>query len=323
MSESPLVSILIRSTDRATLSRALDSVAAQDYPNIEVIVVAATVAHRDMPDHCGSYPIRLVRASRPLARADAANAALDAARGDWLNVLDDDDELLPQHVSHLRAALAADPDYRLAHSVSEDRSADGRVLGHHGGRFKPWRQLDTGFFRPHCAMFARALIDEGARFDPAFEILEDMDFFIQCAQRTPFLFVHEATTRYYADAGESGAGRGANRDDARIAVAVARLREKWSDLEQALRRTAEFRAEQALWLLDNGYAQAAAPLVAALVAEHPDSIDVRALLALQHTAHGEAARAREALAAIGERAPTIDTIALRLDRLQSALSTRH
>ena len=36
-------------------------------------------------------------------------------------------------------------------------------------------------------MFARSLIDQGVRFDPRFNILEDMDFWIQCLPLTPFL----------------------------------------------------------------------------------------------------------------------------------------
>jgi glycosyltransferase involved in cell wall biosynthesis len=110
---APLVSILVRSVDRPTLSRPLASIAAQDYPDIEV-VVAAIAAHRALPDRCGASPLRLVRAAHPLARADAANAALDAARGDWLDLLDDDGELM----SPLVASLLRD----------EPRSVDGRIL---------------------------------------------------------------------------------------------------------------------------------------------------------------------------------------------------
>src|SRR6185437_12982077 len=44
---SPLVSLIVRSSARSTLQAALDSVALQDYPNMEVIVVAAS--GRDHP----------------------------------------------------------------------------------------------------------------------------------------------------------------------------------------------------------------------------------------------------------------------------------
>lgn len=324
MSSNPLVSILVRSMDRPTLQRALDSIAAQDYPNVEVIVVAAGAApHRDLPDRCGAFPMRLVRTAKPLARAEAANVALESARGDWLNFLDDDDELLPMHVSTLRAALDANASSRLAHSMSEDVTADGRPIGRHGTRFKPWRQLDTGFFRPHCAMFAVSLLDDGASFDPRFDILEDMDFFIQCAAKTPFVLVPEVTTRYYVDAGDSGAGRGVNRDPERIGQAIEKLREKWSDLDKRMRATPEFRAEQALWLIEQGRLPEAAPIVAELLAEDPNSADGRALRVLQRIFRGEMEHARFVLDQIGDAVPKVESVALKLEQVRARMATLH
>jgi hypothetical protein len=267
--------------------------------------------------------MRLVRTVKPLARAEAANVALAAARGDWFNLLDDDDELLPMHVSTLRAALDANAPARLAHSISEDVRADGGFVGHHGGRFKPWRQLDTGFFRPHCAMFAASLLDDGVSFDPRFEILEDMDFFIQCAAKTPFVFVPEATTRYYVDAGDSGAGRGMNRDDKRLETAFAALRGKWADLEQRMRATPEFRAEHALWMIENGYFVEAVPTVVQLLKENPESPDGRTLRVLQLIARGDVERAKGVLEEIGAGVPTIDGLALKLDQVRSRMATLH
>ena len=324
MSSNPLVSILVRSMDRPTLPRALDSIAAQDYQDIEVVVVAAGAApHRDLPDRCGAFPMRLVRTAKPLARAEAANVALESARGDWLNFLDDDDELLPAHVSTLRRALDANAPARLAHSMSEDVSADGRPLGRHGARFKPWRQLDTGFFRPHCAMFAASLLDDGVAFDPRFDILEDMDFFIQCAANTPFVFVPEPTTRYYVDAGDSGAGRGVNRDPERIAKAIETLRGKWADLDRRMRATTEFRTEQALWLIEQGQLPEAAPIVAELLAADPQSADARTLRVLQRIFSGEMEHAKAVLDQIGDTVPKVEAVAVKLEQVRARMATLH
>jgi hypothetical protein len=306
----PLVSVLVRSMDRPTLQRALDSIAAQDYPRIEVVVVAACgSAHRELPPQCGAFPLRMVCPERALPRAEAANAALDAAHGEWLNLLDDDDEFLPDHVGALRAAASADSNARLVHSMSEDCAADGRVLHLHGRRFKPWRQLDTGFFHPHCALFARSLLDQGVRFDPRFAILEDMDFFIQCAQRTPFAFLDRVTARYYADAGDSGAGSGANRDEAKIASAIAALRAKWVDLETSLRAMPEFRIEQALWLLQHGQTGAAEDIAAGVLVEQPDSPDALALLFAILAARRDIIGAERLLARLGSRIPASREVA--------------
>ena len=324
MNPNPLVSILVRSMDRPTLQRTLDSIAAQDYPNIEVIVVAAGAnQHRELPDRCGTFPLRLVRTAKPLARAEAANVALESARGVWLNFLDDDDELLPTHVSKLRAALDANAPARLAHSMSEDVDANGRWLGLHGTRFKPWRQLDTGFFRPHCAMFAVSLLDDGVAFDPRFDILEDMDFFIQCAAKTPFVFVPEATARYYVDAGDSGAGRGVNRDPERIGKAIDTLREKWADLDRRMRATMEFRAEHALYLIEHGQLPEAAPIVAEILAENPESPDGRTLRVLQRIFRGEMEHAKIVLDQIGESVPTVESVAYKLEQVRARMATRH
>jgi len=319
----PLVSVLIRSMDRPTLDRALASVAAQDHPAIEVVVVAACgPAHRALPARCGAHPLRLLRPARALPRAEAANAALDAARGEWLNLLDDDDEFLPGHVAGLVQAAQAAGDARLVHSRSEDCAADGRVLGLHGGAFRPWRQLDTGFFRLHCALFARSLVEQGARFDPRFDVLEDMDFFVQCAQRTRFAFLDRVTARYHAEAGESGVGVGPNRDPARLEAAIGRLRAKWADLEARLHASAEFRLERAAWLLERGRLAEAEPLIRAALAERPGWDDALAAAAVLAAAHGDAAAARRLLIRAGAGPLAVGGLAPMVRRLRAWLERR-
>lgn len=247
---TPLVSVIIRSMDRPLLNRALDSVAAQDYPHIEVIVVAAIGAsHRDLPETCGPFPLKLRRSNFPLPRAEAANAGLDAARGDWINLLDDDDVFLPDHASSLMRALSENPDARLAYARSLSIENENR-RSEFGSPFKFWRQLDTGFFHSQAAMFARSLLDQGARFDPAFAILEDMDFFVQCAQLTRFIYLERITSMSYRDEGTSGTGT--LRDERAVNHAISRLRSKWFALEQRLRASPEFRLEQAQWYMTNG-----------------------------------------------------------------------
>ncbi len=172
-------------------------------------------------------------------------------------------------------------------------------------------------------MFASSLLDDGAYFDARFDILEDMDFFIQCAARTPFLFVPEATTRYYVDAGDSGAGRGVNRDEARLDAALKQLREKWADLEKKLRASVEFRAEHALWLIENGEFMEAVPIVVQLLKEDPASPDGRALRVLQLIARGEVEPAKLILERIGNAEPSVDTLALKLEQVRARMATLH
>jgi len=225
----PLVSILIRSMDRSTLLRALDSAAAQTWPNLEIVVVAACGrAHRSLPDTCRGRPLRLVvpEDGPRLPRADAANLALESARGEWLNFLDDDDELLPQHLVTLLSTPHAGE--RVVYSRTRVVDAGGKVLGYvsHAGNHV---QLYFHSRATTCAtLLHRSLVEEGVRFDPAFAVHEDHDFQVNCATRTAFRFVDAVTSIWHADAGESGCGFGVNDDQAQRDASVMAIRRKWA-----------------------------------------------------------------------------------------------
>jgi len=226
----PLVSILIRSMDRSTLDRALDSAAAQTWPQIEIVVVAACGSrHRALPSTWKGRPLRLVypQPDRTLPRPDAANAGLDAARGEWLNFLDDDDELLPEHVATLMSAPRA-PSVRVVYSRARVNDQDGKPVGHVGFASFPVQLYYQNRSHPAATLFHRSLVDEGARFDPDFPVYEDHDFFINCATRGDFQFVDATTCVWNAFIGDSGAGRGDNADDAQHAHFHAKLHRKWA-----------------------------------------------------------------------------------------------
>ena len=71
--DTPLVSILIRSMDRPTLDRAIDSAMKQTWPNLEIVVAACGSSHRELPDSIAGRDVRLIVPSpeRALPRPDA------------------------------------------------------------------------------------------------------------------------------------------------------------------------------------------------------------------------------------------------------------
>lgn len=231
----PLASVLIRSMDRATLDRALDSAARQTWPNVEIVVVAACGArHRRLPGTWEGRPLRLVlpEPDRTLSRPEAANLALDNARGEWLNFLDDDDEFFPEHIQTLLEARGTAAQ-RVRYSRAEVRDPDGNTVGT-SGRAGFHAQL---YFqaRSSCAgtIYHRSLIDEGARFDPEFLLMEDRDFMVNCASRTPFGFVDATTCVWHAYVGESGTGHGGNENSEVRDRYLPMLRRKWAPLFDA------------------------------------------------------------------------------------------
>lgn len=227
---SPIVSILIRSMDRTSLWRALDSAAAQSYPDVEIVVVAASgAAHRELPREWKRRPLRMVRSEHPLSRAVAANALLDAAEGEWLNFLDDDDELLPTHLNSLMGA-PREPHIRLLYSTARIVDESGTEVGLSGKAGFHMQLYHQNRAQPVAALFHHSLVQDGARFDPAFEVLEDQDFFIACAQRTEFQWVPAVTCIWHAYAGESGCGMGSNHDEAKRQRYLGMIRDKWRTL---------------------------------------------------------------------------------------------
>lgn len=224
----PLVSVLVRSTDRPTLARALDSIADQTYPAIEILVVAASgAAHPALPPFWRNRPLRYLTAVQPLSRSIAANVLVASASGRYLNFLDDDDELLPIHVETLVNALSANLNRRVAYAVCRVYDAAGVDVGRLG---KPGHHLlmfHQNRFAIHAAMFNRSLIDQGIRFDAKFDRLEDLDFFIACGARSEFEFVPVETCTWHAFTGGSGMGFADNFNSDQHQRYTQAIRTKW------------------------------------------------------------------------------------------------
>jgi len=302
---APLVSILIRSMDRPTLGRALHSAAAQTWPHLEIIVVAACgAAHRRLPGNIEGRPLRLVLAdpARRLARAEAANVALEEASGDWLNFLDDDDELLPQHVAEMLAAARPSGE-RVVYGRTRVLDAAGRQLGliSHAGNHV---QLYFHSRSTTCGTLVhRALVDEGARFDAEFDVHEDHDFFVNCATRTQFVFVDSVTSTWHAQAGESGCGFGANDDPAQRAQAVAKIRDKWEGAFDQWLRDADAVLFAGQQYLKGGDLPAALGCLEQALSLRPADVNALNLCGMANLQAGKFDRAEQLLSAAVQRLP--------------------
>lgn len=183
---APLVSILVRSIDREHLQEALDSIALQTYPNIEVVVVAAQPGHRALPQRCGHFPMRLLPTQEALQRSRAANKALAEAHGDFLLFLDDDDWLMPGHIMRLAHVLQHQPKAMAAYTGVAYADMDGHPLGQAFELpFDGVRQLAGNLTPIHSVLFRRELLDRGCRFDEALDRYEDWDFWLQVASQAP------------------------------------------------------------------------------------------------------------------------------------------
>jgi GT2 family glycosyltransferase len=226
-----LVTVAVRTMGRDTLPTALDAVAAQTHRPVEIVLVDAADAGIATESHRG-VPIRVVRNGR-LDRPRAANAGLDAARGDWILFLDEDDAIEPPHLAQLLAAATRE---RTAVAYSQSRLVDpaGREERIFGGPFNRLALFRSNYLAMASVLFSRELVAQGCRVDESFPIFEDWDLWLQLAMRTPFAFTGQPTAIWRAALGRSGAGSGANLDREAVLAQRERLMRKWQAARAAL-----------------------------------------------------------------------------------------
>jgi glycosyltransferase involved in cell wall biosynthesis len=133
MSTPRLVTTVIPVFNRAALLReAVDSVLAQTYRPIEIVIVDDgstddTAAVADELARAHAEIIRVIHQQNGGVGA-AREAGRVAARGEFLQYLDSDDLLLPSRFERLVAALDAHPDCGIAYGRTRYRDEEGREI---------------------------------------------------------------------------------------------------------------------------------------------------------------------------------------------------
>ncbi len=200
-SDLPLVSVIVRSMDRSTLSDALDSIALQTYPNVEVVIVNAKGAgHRAVGAWCGRFPMRMVEKTEPLNRSRAANVGLHAAKGSYLSFLDDDDLFYPEHIATLITVLQNHTSARCAYTgikVEHYRDKHLEIITEFNEPFDQHRLWGRNFIPIHAVLFERSLVaKDQCGFDEDLDVFEDWDFWIQLAQYGEMVYADKITAVY-------------------------------------------------------------------------------------------------------------------------------
>jgi glycosyltransferase involved in cell wall biosynthesis len=228
------VSVVIRTIGRASLQRSLDSVASQTYRPIEVVIVRA----RDEPLNVTSPAVNSVRVvgGGSLNRPQAANVGLDAALGEWIVYLDDDDRFEPDHVGSLLECTRVDGEARVAYSATAGVDADGSPVTCLRTPFNRRELFRQNYIQIGAGLFHRSLVRLGCRFDESLALLQDWDFWIQLAQHTHFAFSGRATNLWFFTQGDSGSGAGANRNAELVNEYGNRIVRKWEREREALDR---------------------------------------------------------------------------------------
>lgn len=240
MAPMPLVSVVVRTQDRPKLlQEALSSIAEQTHARVEMVVI--NDGGPDVSELVNGFEgklesIKYVIFSHSKGRTAAANAGLNAATGDYLSFLDDDDLIKPNHIEQLLEALHASQDCRAAYASVQCIAADGTLREEtFGDDFDAVRLLAINYIPIHAILFHRSLLQQRVKLDENLDLYEDWDLMIQLSQLTSFCHV-DAHSALYRFGGHSGAGLEANPKKTAVArqQILSKWRGVWSDEQLAL-----------------------------------------------------------------------------------------
>jgi glycosyltransferase involved in cell wall biosynthesis len=205
-----LVSVVIPCYGQAHyLGEAIESVLAQTYPHLEVVVVddesndnASSIASRYPGVHC-------VR-ERNSGMAGARNVGIRNTIGDFLVFLDADDRLLPEAIESGLRELEQHPECACAIGTYRRTTHDGKPLNTHeqppvdrDQYAQLMRNNWAGF--PARALYRRSLFEHVRGFDPDLDAAADFGFNLTVARQFP-IASHGALVAEHREHGRNSSG---------------------------------------------------------------------------------------------------------------------
>ena len=190
------VSVVIPTYNRINLlERAVNSVIRQTKNAFEIIVVD------DGSDDNSSEMVKQKFGSVILVRQEnrgvsaARNKGIEISKGDWIALLDSDDEWKPNKLEKQINALNKDPDCFFSHT-NETWIRNG-VRINQGKRHKKYggyifdKCLDICRISPSSVLFKKSILEHVGLFDDNLHVCEDYDLWLRITREHKILFIDE------------------------------------------------------------------------------------------------------------------------------------
>jgi glycosyltransferase involved in cell wall biosynthesis len=213
MSPLPLVSVICLCYNHAPFLReALDSVLAQSYPHIEVIVVddcSTDGSVSIIQEYISKHPeIRFISTGHNRGNTAAFNIGWRATRGDYIIDFATDDVLLPERVAQQVAAFEKlDQTYGVLYTDAEYITDDSAHIGYHYKRkpdgslndYAPSGEifadlLNKYFVCPPTMMVRRQVFEALGGYDETLAY-EDFDFWVRSSRIYKYFYLDKVTTQ--------------------------------------------------------------------------------------------------------------------------------
>lgn len=202
------VSFIVRTCKRPQVLRhSLESIRKQTYQNIEVVVVedGPNTAEHMIKTEFADMDIKYYNTGKKAGRAKAGNMALGIASGKYLNFLDDDDLIYPQHTEILVQNMKKSQKKAVYAIAQEAPSYYSKKAGNYITLCKyirynqPFNRLYftmSNFMPIQTVMFHRELYEQYGGFRENMDSLEDWDLWLRYVAHEDFGYVNEVTSLY-------------------------------------------------------------------------------------------------------------------------------
>ena len=231
----PLISIVmpVYNPPEAFLRAAIESVLAQVYPHWQLCIADDASTDTQIQAILSEYVIQDLRI-KVIYRSEnghisaASNSALALAEGDYVALLDHDDQLAPEALYEIAVLLNQHPEADMVYS-DEDK------LNEQGERVMPFFKPDwcpdsflSRMYTCHLGLYRRSLVEAIGGFRLGYEGSQDYDLVLRLTERTNHIF-HIPKVLYHWRSSASSTSDNANakpyaEDAARQAIAEAHQR---------------------------------------------------------------------------------------------------
>lgn len=187
---TPLISILmpVYNTNPRWLRLAIDSVCQQIYTNWELCIVDDASNRSEVNSILAQYEtdpkIRVMRRTKNGHICAATNDALDMARGEFLALMDHDDQLSPHALYHIVSTINRTPDADLLYSDEDRITGRGqRRDPYFKGGWNPELMLSQNLVS-HLGVYRTKLARSIGGFRLGYEGSQDWDFALRFSEAT-------------------------------------------------------------------------------------------------------------------------------------------
>ena len=197
-----MISVIIPTYNRlSVLPRAIDSVLNQTFLDIELIIVDDGSTDKTSEVIRSRYPKVICVRQNNSGVSSARNVGIDHASGEWIALLDSDDEWFPEKLTVQIRALKNDPEMNICHT-NETWIHNGSLINQKKKheKFGGWifqKCLPLCCISPSSVLVKKSIFKKVGLFDESLQACEDYDMWLKITARNPVLYIKDSLIKKY------------------------------------------------------------------------------------------------------------------------------